>query len=43
MKRCVAMNIKKFFEVLGILYAKKNNVKIKSLTIESIESDREVS
>lgn len=37
------MNIKKFFEVLGILYAKKNNVKIKSITIESIDNEREVS
>ncbi len=27
------MNIEKFFETLGKLYAEKNNVKIKSVTI----------
>ena len=37
------MNIKKFFEVLGILYAKRNNVKIKSIVVEPIEGEREVS
>ena len=35
------MNIEKFFEVLGILYAEKNNLKIKSIKIEKIK--REVS
>lgn len=33
------MNITKFFEVLGILYAKKNNVKIKSMEIEKIKKE----
>lgn len=37
------MNVKKFFEVLGILYAKKNSVKIKSLVIEPVESERDAS
>lgn len=37
------MNVEKFFEVLGILYAKKNKVKIKSMTIEKIKTNREVS
>lgn len=34
MERCVAMNIEKFFEVLGILIAEKNNVKLKSFKIK---------
>lgn len=33
------MNIEKFFEVLGILYAEKNNVKIKSLKVEKNTKD----
>lgn len=37
------MNIEKFFEVLGILFAKKNNTKLKSLEIKRIENKREVS
>lgn len=28
------MNIKKFFEVLGILFAENNNVEIKSIKID---------
>ena len=31
------MNIEKFFEVLGILYAEKNNIKIKSFKLKSID------
>ena len=34
------MDIKRFFEVLGILYAENNNVEIKSI---EIKSKREVS
>lgn len=30
------MNIEKFFETLGILYAEKNNIKIKSMEIKKI-------
>lgn len=37
------MDIEKFFEVLGILYAEKNNVKIKSMEIEKNSNKREVS
>lgn len=32
------MNIEKFFEVLGILYAEKNNVNIKSFNIKRNEN-----
>lgn len=32
------MDIKKFFEVLGILYAEKNNVEIKLVKIQKIKS-----
>lgn len=28
------MNVEKFFETLGILYAEKNNIKIKSIKIK---------
>ena len=28
------MNIKKFFEVLGILFAEKNNIEIKSVKVD---------
>lgn len=28
------MNVEKFFEVLGILFAEKNNVKLKSFKIK---------
>ena len=35
------MDIEKFFEVLGILYAENNNVEIKSMKVEKIQ--REVS
>ena len=31
------MNVEKFFEVLGILYAEKNNVKVKTISIERIK------
>ena len=31
------MNIEKFFEILGTLYAEKNNVQIKSMKIEKIK------
>jgi hypothetical protein len=41
MERCVAMNIEKFFEVLGTLIAEKNNVKLKSFKIKKVK--REVS
>lgn len=37
------MNIEKFFEVLGILFAEKNNVKLKSMEIEKMKTEREVS
>ena len=33
------MDIKKFFEVLGILYAEKNNVEIKSMKIQKIRRE----
>lgn len=33
------MDIEKFFEVLGILYAEKNNVQIKSIEIEKIKEE----
>ena len=33
------MNIKKFFEILGTLYAEKNNIKIKSIKIEKVKKD----
>lgn len=32
------MNIEKFFETLGILYAEKHNVKIKSMKIKKINT-----
>lgn len=35
------MDVEKFFEVLGILYAENNNVEIKSIKIKKIQ--REVS
>lgn len=31
------MNIEKFFEMLGILYAEKNNIKIKSFKLKRID------
>lgn len=31
------MNIEKFFETLGILYAEKHNIKIKSIKIKKKE------
>lgn len=31
------MNIEKFFEVLGTLYAEKNNIKIKSFKLKRID------
>lgn len=37
------MNIEKFFETLGILYAENNNVKIKSFEIKRIKPKKEVS
>ena len=39
MKRCVAMNIEKFFEVLGTLIAEKNNIKLKSFKIKKIKKE----
>ena len=33
------MDIKKFFEVLGILYAENNNVEIKSMEIKKIQRE----
>lgn len=34
------MNIEKFFEILGILIAEKNNVKIKSFKVKRIEREK---
>jgi hypothetical protein len=31
------MNVEKFFEMLGILYAEKNNIKIKSFKLKRID------
>ena len=39
MKRCVAMNIEKFFEVLGTLIAEKNGVKLKSFKVKKVERE----
>ena len=39
MKRCVAMNIEKFFEVLGILIAEKNNAKLKSFKVKKVKRE----
>lgn len=33
------MDIEKFFEVLGILYAENNNVEIKSIKIKKIKME----
>lgn len=33
------MDIEKFFEVLGILYAENNNVEIKSMEIQKIQKE----
>jgi hypothetical protein len=33
------MNIKKFFEVLGILFAENNNIEIKSMDIKKIQEE----
>lgn len=33
------MDIEKFFEVLGILYAENNNVEIKSMEIQKIQRE----
>lgn len=33
------MDIEKFFEVLGILYAENNNVEIKSIKIKKIQME----
>ena len=33
------MNVEKFFEILGVLYAEKNNIKIKSIKIEKVKKD----
>ena len=33
------MDIEKFFEVLGILYAENNNVEIKSMKIQKIQKE----
>lgn len=32
------MDIKKFFEVLGILFAENNNVEIKSVKVDKIQN-----
>lgn len=37
MERCVAMNIEKFFEILGTLVAEKNGVKLKSFEVKKVE------
>lgn len=33
------MDIEKFFEVLGILFAENNNVKIKSMKIKKVQRE----
>lgn len=33
------MDIEKFFEVLGILFAEKNNVNIKTMSVEKIQKE----
>ena len=33
------MNVEKFFEILGILYAEKNDIKIKSIKIQKIKKE----
>lgn len=33
------MNIEKFFEMLGILYAEKNNIKIKTFKIKKTKKE----
>ena len=33
------MNFKKFFEVLGILFAENNNIEIKSMDIKKIQEE----
>lgn len=33
------MNIKKFFEVLGVLFAENNNIEIKSMDIKKIQEE----
>lgn len=35
------MNIVKFLEMLGILYAEKNNAKIKSIKITPVEKQKD--
>ena len=35
------MNVEKFLEILGVLYAEKNNIKIKSIKIEKIKKETE--
>lgn len=39
MKRCVAMNIEKFFEILGTLVAEKNGAKLKSFKVKRIKRE----
>jgi hypothetical protein len=34
------LNIEKFFEVLGILVAEKNNVKIKSFKVKRVQREK---
>ena len=34
------MNVEKFFEVLGILVAEKNNVKLKSFKIKKVQREK---
>lgn len=36
------MNIEKFFETLGILYAEKNNAKLKSIKIRKLKTDKDL-
>ena len=33
------MDIKKFFEVLGILFAEKHNVEIKSVKVDKVQKE----
>ena len=34
------MNVEKFFEVLGILVAEKNNVKLKSFKVKKVQREK---
>ena len=40
MKRVLLLNIEKFFEVLGILIAEKNNAKLKSFKVKKRQREK---